>query len=76
MKLDGLSIEFIKDLYMLKVRAVERNDQTAINHLKEQYPEIFNAEFLIDILRNYFEKNDEMKNNPNIPLQKYMTKVH
>jgi hypothetical protein len=75
MKLHNCTLQFIKDLYMVKVSATERKDNSAINHLKKNYPELFNPEFLLDVLRNEFERT-QTGESKNLPLKHYLTITH
>lgn len=48
-----LSLNFAKDLYLIKVKCLERNDEIALNSLKDKYPELFQKKFLYKMLSDY-----------------------
>lgn len=75
MKLRNCSLQLVKDLYMIKIKAMARNDKCAIDHLKSNYPELFDATFLLDTLRNVFENGGDRQNN-NLPFKHYLTNMH
>jgi hypothetical protein len=75
MKLKNCSLQLIKDLYMVKINAVERGDSTGVEHLKNNYPELFDATFLIDVLRNEFEHERGVQ-NINASFKPYLTNTH
>ena len=39
-----------------KMEAQEKNDNEKMEFLQNNYPELFNAKFLMDFLKNYFEQ--------------------
>jgi len=60
MKFNNCTLGSIKALYLKKVTAIEKNDKVLLTNLKENYPELFDAKFLMDVLKNEFER---IKNN-------------
>lgn len=75
MKLDNVSLGFITDLFKEKMIATEKKDELAIKALKEKYPELFSADFMVDFLRNFFENKDKISLKE-IPFVRYITKLH
>lgn len=56
MRFKNCTLGYIKKIYYEKISATERKDETALTKLKTEYPEIFDAKFMMDILRNEFER--------------------
>jgi hypothetical protein len=54
MRFKGCTIGHVKSIYKLKIAAMETKDDAKIESLKQEYPEIFDAKFLMDILKNEF----------------------
>ena len=52
MRFQNHTLGFVKDLYLLKIAATLNNDHASLEYLKENFPELFDAKFLIDLLRN------------------------
>lgn len=53
LNLHDLSLAFVKDLYLIKVKCVERNDEMALSSLRYKYPELFQKKFLYKMLSDY-----------------------
>jgi hypothetical protein len=66
MRFKNCTLAYVKNLYMKKVKAVDKNDQETIQYLQLNFPELFNAQFLMDVLRNEFERDRNGADN-NIP---------
>lgn len=60
---------------MQKVEAVEKKDEATIAHLKEHYPELFDATFLLDVVRNEFERSKAGLDDEMI-FKNYLFKYH
>jgi hypothetical protein len=43
--IEHLSFSFLMDLYRIKEKAIKRNDQSAIDSLKNTYADLFSDEF-------------------------------
>jgi len=70
MRFKNCSLAYIKEIYKLKIIAVKNKDTETLDYLKNNYPEIFDARFLMDFLKNEIERirnglNDDVlfKNN-------------
>ena len=57
MRFTNCTIGYVKELFLEKYQAVQDNDQRKIDALKIEYPELFNAQFMMDFLKNYFEQS-------------------
>jgi len=56
MRFKNCTLKYVKNLYMKKVEAEQNKDENTLNELKNNYPELFNANFLMDLLKNEFER--------------------
>jgi hypothetical protein len=56
MRFKNCTLAYAKDIYMQKVHAIQKNDREKIKYLNDAFPEIFNAKFLMDLLKNEFER--------------------
>lgn len=57
MRFKNCTLGYVKKLYLEKVKAVENNDLKKIEYFKNNFPELFNANFLMDFLKNEFERS-------------------
>lgn len=56
MRFKNCTIGFVKSIYIKKINATQQNDQEALMSLKAEYPEIFDAKFMMDLVKNEFER--------------------
>jgi hypothetical protein len=56
MRFQNYTIGQVKSLFMEKVVAKEKKDSEKLHYLENTYPELFNAKFLMDLLRNEFDR--------------------
>ena len=75
MRFKNCTLGYVKKLYLQKVRAIEEKDPVKIDYLQLNYPELFNPHFLLDLLRNEFER-DKKGLDDNIILQNYLFQYH
>ncbi|HSW93211.1 MAG TPA: hypothetical protein VLJ15_02520 [Gammaproteobacteria bacterium] len=56
MRFKNCTLGFIKKIYLEKMSAMEKKDEATLEKLKTDYPELFDSKFLMDVLRNEFER--------------------
>ncbi len=75
MRFKNCTMEYVKNLYMQKVDAEQKKDESRLSELKNTYPELFNANFLMDLLKNEFERIKYGLDNT-IEFKMYLFKYH
>ena len=71
MRFKNCTLAYVKNLYMQKHKAVEESDHVKIEYLKLNYPELFDAKFMMDILRNEVDRAKKGLDN-NIQFKNYL----
>lgn len=56
MRFKNCTLAYIKNIYKRKIVAIENKDQKTLDFLRDEYPEIFDARFLMDFLKNEIER--------------------